>query len=257
MEINCAGLSEGLLESELFGHERGAFTDAKTPKKGLMEKAHEGTLFLDEIGEMPLSVQAKILSAIESKSFRRVGSTDNLRVNTRIIAATNANLYNKMKKGQFREDLYYRLNVIPLKLLPLRERKEDIPQFAVAFLREYTKKMDKSIDGFTNEALSMIIDYPWPGNIRELKNIIERAVMLCDRGPITIHHLPKDIRDNSVYDLSHPQINPLVSLEEAEKEQIRLTLKHTNNNKTQAARILNIHISTLSRKMKKYHLSPC
>jgi len=254
VDINCAGLSEGLLESELFGHERGAFTDAKTKKKGLMEIAHGGTLFLDEIGEMPLSVQAKILNAIENKSFRRIGGTENLKVDTRIIAATNADLVSQMKKGRFREDLYYRLNVIPVKLPPLKERKEDIPELTALFLKEFSAKTNKPVQGFTDDAISLLMDYSWPGNIRELKNIIERAVMLCESNRISIHHLPRELRKN-IYNSAPHYENSLMTLEEAQKRQIALTLEYTKNNKSEAARILGIHVSTLARKIKAYNLT--
>jgi len=254
VDINCAGLSEGLLESELFGHERGAFTDAKTKKKGLMEIAHGGTLFLDEIGEMPLSVQAKILNAIENKSFRRIGGTENLKVDTRIIAATNADLVSRMKKGRFREDLYYRLNVIPVKLPPLKERKEDIPELTALFLKEFSAKTNKPVQGFTDDAISLLMDYSWPGNIRELKNIIERAVMLCESNRISIHHLPRELRKN-IYNSAPHYETSLMTLEEAQKRQIALTLEYTKNNKSEAARILGIHVSTLARKIKAYNLT--
>jgi len=254
VDINCAGLSEGLLESELFGHERGAFTDAKTKKKGLMEIAHGGTLFLDEIGEMPLSVQAKILNAIENKSFRRIGGTENLKVDTRIIAATNADLVSQMKKGRFREDLYYRLNVIPVKLPPLKERKEDIPELTALFLKEFSAKTNKPVQGFTDDAISLLMDYSWPGNIRELKNIIERAVMLCESNRISIHHLPRELRKN-IYNSAPHYETSLMTLEEAQKRQIALTLEYTKNNKSEAARILGIHVSTLARKIKAYNLT--
>ncbi len=254
VDINCAGLSEGLLESELFGHERGAFTDAKTKKKGLMEIAHGGTLFLDEIGEMPLSVQAKILNAIENKSFRQIGGTENLKVDTRIIAATNADLVSRIKKGRFREDLYYRLNVIPVKLPPLKERKEDIPELIALFLKEFAAKTNKPVQDFTDDAISLLMDYSWPGNIRELKNIIERAVMLCESNRISIYHLPRELRKN-IYNSAPHYETSLMTLEEAEKRQIALTLEYTKNNKSEAARILGIHVSTLARKIKAYNLT--
>ena len=252
VQINCAGLSAELLESELFGHERGAFTDARNRKKGLMEVANGGTLFLDEIGEMPLSVQSRILSAIESKAFRRVGGTGNIQVDTRIIAATNVDLYHKMKKKQFREDLFYRLNVFPLELLALKERPEDIPRLVGLFLIEFGRKMNKSILGLTDGAVTTLMNYDWPGNIRELKNIIERAVMLCTQDRISIHHLPRELRQGFPGPSAPVKSLPLLTLEEAEKRLIRQALKHTGNNKAMAARVLDIHVSTLSRKMKKY-----
>lgn len=251
VDINCAGLSEALLESELFGHERGAFTDAKSTKKGLMEVADGGTLFLDEIGEMPMPTQAKILKAIETKTFRRIGGTQTLSVDTRITAATNSQLLEKIKNGDFREDLYYRLHVIPIKLPPLKERREDIPDFASFFLEEFNVKLNKSIPGFTDEAISLLVGYFWPGNIRELKNVIERAVMLCESDRIGAFHLPKELRRNisGSGNINKPQ---LLTIEESEKRQIIDTLNHTKNNKAKAARILGIHVSTLARKIKGY-----
>ena len=254
IDINCAGLSMDLLESELFGHERGAFTDAKSRKTGLMETAHRGTLFLDEIGEMPLSVQSKILSAIESRTFRRIGGTVSIKTDARIIAATNADLFWKMENGQFREDLYYRLNVIPLHLSPLKERKEDIPKLVGLFLGHFADNMNKAIKGFTDEAISMLVNYPWPGNIRELKNIVERAVMVCEQEKITVHHLSRELRKGQVASSADNPPPILLSLEEAEKRQICLTLRHTKYNKAMTARILRVHVSTLSRKIRKYKI---
>ncbi len=254
VHINCAGLSAALLESELFGHERGAFTDARNRKKGLMEIAHNGTLFLDEIGEMPLSVQSKMLSAIESKSFRRIGGTERIQVDTRIITATNADLYHKMKTGGFRQDLFYRLHVMPLELPPLKDRREDIPKLIGLFLGEFAQKMNKPVQGLTDEATAVLMDYDWPGNIRELKNIIERAVMLCAQERIAVHHLPREMRQNHINYFASDTDIPVLPLEEAEKRLIRAALKQADNNKSRAARILQIHVSTLARKIKKYRL---
>ena len=192
--VNCAALPEHLLESELFGHEAGAFTDARERKPGLMEQADKGVLFLDEISSMPLNMQAKLLRALEEKAVRRVGGTKMIPVDVQIIAASNRDLKKMMAEGTFREDLYFRLKVVDLNLPPLRERKEDIPALVGYFIREAGRRMGKPIEGVTPRALEALMAYRWPGNIRELRHVIERAVLLCDEDLIDLPHLPADLR---------------------------------------------------------------
>src|SRR5438876_333499 len=190
MEVNCAAITETLFESELFGHEKGAFTDAKTAKKGLMQLADRGTLFLDEVSEMSLNSQAKFLRVLQERVFRRVGGTRDIRVDLRVITASNRPLEARVKEGQFREDLFYRLNVIPIHIPPLRERREDIMPLARHFLTESNVRSHKTIKGFTSEAERLMVGYPWPGNVRELRNLIERVVILGASEHIEPQHLP-------------------------------------------------------------------
>jgi two-component system response regulator AtoC len=189
MEINCASLPELLLESELFGHEKGAFTDAKAQKRGLFELADGGTVFLDEVGEMSLTIQVKLLRVMERMSFKRVGGTRDIKVSLRIISATNKDLAQAVREGSFREDLYYRLKVVPLKVPALRERKEDIELLGKHFLNQFNSAFNKDFQGFSDKALRLMHEYPWPGNVRELKNVIERAVLLFDARDIAPEHL--------------------------------------------------------------------
>ncbi len=247
--LNCASLSESLIESEIFGHEKGAFTNAYQTKYGIVEVADKGTLFLDEIGEMPLGPQAKLLRFLDSGEFRRVGSNKTLKVDVRLIAATNKELIDLVKKGGFREDLYYRLNVINITVPPLRERPEDIPGLAAHFLSEYGRKMSKQIEGFTSGAIEKLISYPWPGNVRELENVVERAVILCDAENIDV----QDLSITSVPPVKEPGANP--SLEEMEKEYILRVLREANGNQSKASQILGIDRKTLYLKLKKYGLS--
>jgi Transcriptional regulator containing PAS, AAA-type ATPase, and DNA-binding domains len=192
--VNCAAIPEQLLESELFGHMRGAFTDAKFDKRGLFEEAQKGTLFLDEISELPLMLQAKILRAIQEKEIRRVGANKPIAVDVRIIAATNLNLTEEVKAKRFREDLYYRLNVIELRLPPLRERREDIPLLVNGFMKKCAESRGKQIQGVSESALALLVDYAWPGNVRELENVIERAVTLSRSEQIVSDDLPPPIQ---------------------------------------------------------------
>ena len=252
VDINCAGLSNELLESELFGHERGAFTDAKTLKRGLLEIAHKGSLFLDEIGEMSVSAQAKLLKVIEQKSFRRLGGTTNIEVDVRIVVATNTDLESAVSEGRFRSDLYFRLNVMPITLPPLRERREDILPLANIFMEEFNKLFGKEVSGFSAAAESMLRYYSWPGNIRELKNIIERAVLLCAENTVTTAHLPDNLKGKNNY-LILPSKNDL-SLNSLEKEHIKKILSSCNHNRTVASKILGIHRTTLVNKIKEYNL---
>jgi DNA-binding NtrC family response regulator len=247
--LNCATLSENLIESEIFGHEKGAFTSAYQAKHGLVEVADKGTLFLDEIGEMPIALQAKLLRFLDSGEFRRVGGNKTLRVDVRMIAATNKDLTGLIKAGHFREDLYYRLNVINVTIPPLRERKEDIIELARHFLKKYAKKLSKSITEFTAEALDLLAGYNWPGNVRELENVIERAVILCESGRIGA----EDLSISSYAAVADMSVNP--SLEEMEKNYILRVLKEAGNNQSKASQLLGIDRKTLYLKLKKYGIS--
>jgi len=248
--VNCAAIPEQLLESELFGHMRGAFTDAKTDKRGLFEEAQKGTLFLDEISELPLMLQAKLLRAIQEKEIRRVGATKPISVDVRIMAATNLNLVEEVRNKRFREDLYYRLNVIELRLPPLRERREDIPLLVEAFLRKCGEGIGKTVRGVSEAALAMLIDYTWPGNVRELENVIERAVTLSRNDRISPDDLPPAVQgargDRRVLDEAAEKSLPL---HEIEKEYIKKILEKTGGNKYQAAHALGIDRKTLYRKL--------
>jgi len=248
--VNCAAIPEQLLESELFGHMRGAFTDAKMDKRGLFEEAQKGTVFLDEISELPLMLQAKILRVIQEKEIRRVGATKPISVDVRIIAATNLNLNDEVKAKRFREDLYYRLNVIELKLPPLRERREDIPLLVDAFLKKCGEVRGKEMKGVNEAALAMLIDYGWPGNVRELENVIERAVTLSLGEKISPDDLPPAVQgargDRRVLDEAAEKTLPL---QEIEKEYIKKILEKMGGNKYQAAHVLGIDRKTLYRKL--------
>ncbi len=248
--VNCAAIPEALLESELFGHMRGSFTDAKMDKRGLFEEAQRGTLFLDEISELPLMLQAKLLRAIQEREIRRVGATKPIAVDVRIIAATNLLLGEEVKAKRFREDLYYRLNVIEIKLPPLRERREDIPLMVEAFFKKCAETRGKSVKGVSESALALLVDYSWPGNVRELENVIERAVTLSRSDKIVPDDLPAPIQgsrgDRRIIDESAERTLPL---EEVEKEYIVRILEKTGGNKYQAAQILGIDRKTLYRKL--------
>jgi DNA-binding NtrC family response regulator len=247
--LNCAAFSENLIETELFGHEKGAFTNAYQTKHGLVEVADKGTLFLDEIAEMPLGLQANLLRFLDSGEFRRVGGNKILSVNTRVIAATNKNLPDLIAAGRFREDLYYRLNVINITIPPLRERKEDIPELSGFFLKKYSHKLAKSISGFAPGVLDLFAAYDWPGNVRELENIIERAVILCDSEKIG----KEDISLPAVHTEKNHRANP--SLEDMEKEHILRVLHEADNNQSKASQMLGIDRKTLYLKLKKYGIS--
>jgi DNA-binding NtrC family response regulator len=247
--LNCATLSENLIESEIFGHEKGAFTSAYQMKHGLVEVADKGTLFLDEIGEMPLGLQAKLLRFLDSGEFRRVGGNKALSVDVRVIAATNKNLSDMIKTGKFREDLYYRLNVINITIPPLRERKEDITELSRHFLQKYSKKLSKSITDFTPDALEMLSEYHWPGNVRELENVVERAVILCESDLLGTEDL--SIPTPAVVE----ELGTNPSLEEMEKAYILRVLKEAGDNQSKASQLLGIDRKTLYLKLKKYGIS--
>ncbi len=248
--VNCAAIPEPLLESELFGHVKGAFTDAKSDKRGLFEEAQGGTLFLDEISEMPMMLQAKLLRAVQEREIRRVGATRAFPINLRIIAATNVNLAEEVKAKNFREDLFYRLNVIEIRLPPLRDRKEDIPLLVQGLLQKSIAAQQKSLHEIAESVLARLIDYQWPGNVRELENVIERAATLCQSHAITIADLPPVIREvRGEGQLVEDAVDRLVSLEELERSYIQRILEKMGGNKYQAAQVLGIDRKTLYRKL--------
>ena len=244
VKVDCGTLSSNLIESELFGYEKGAFTDAGNDKKGLVEVANGGTLFLDEIGNLPLELQPKLLRLIEESTFRRVGGLKDIRVTIRIIAATNVNIEDHIDRGTFREDLYYRLNVIPLPLPPLRDRGKDILLLADFFLHDLQKELKKNFHGFTPEACTRMLQHNWQGNIRELRNYIEREVIFTQNGWITLATLTPNSRKSGA-----TNSNILISLKEMEQQYIKKVLNSVNNNKSKAARILNISRTTLREKL--------
>ncbi len=252
--INCASLVEGLLESELFGHVRGAFTGALKDKPGLFEVANGGTLFLDEVGDLPLPLQAKLLRVIETGEVRRVGDTNMKKVDVRIISATNRSLKKLVEEGKFREDLYYRLNVINIHIPPLRERKEDIPVLVDYFLGELNQKLGKGIKGVEKEVLSLFKRLPWKGNVRELKNVMERAYIQAPGDTIKLQDLPPEYLEEEK-ELA-AQVKIPSSLEELEKKYIMETLKYASGNCSLAARLLGISRRSLYRKLKKYGIDP-
>jgi len=262
IEINCAALSPGLLESELFGHEKGAFTGAEQRHRGRFEMAHTGTLFIDEVGDIPLDIQVKLLNVIQSGSFIRVGGNSQINVDVRIVAATHRDLENMMKTGSFREDLYFRLNVVSLVMPPLRERKSDIPLLIDFLINKYARQNTKIITGLTREALDILVNYHYPGNVRELENAIMRAVVLARDAVLTPADLPPTMRqiNDSTASLDSPAMNvgrePLPQmLENLEKNAITAALRQTRGVQTQAAQLLGINERNLRYKMDKYSLS--
>ena len=250
VKVHCAALSESLLESELFGHEKGSFTGADTMQKGRFELAHGGTIFLDEIGEINQSIQVKILRVIQEKKFERVGGEKTIDVDVRIVAATNKNLEEEVKAGRFREDLYYRLNVVRIQMPSLRERKDDIPLLVKSFLREFNLENEKNVTGFDAKSKAAILKYNWPGNIRELRNCVECAVVMCNGEEITLEDLPVSVRE-SVED-KNIIIPHGITLDEAEKIIIQNSLTMAGGNKTKVAQILGIGRKTLHRKLQEY-----
>jgi transcriptional regulator with PAS, ATPase and Fis domain len=252
IKVNCAALSEGVLESELFGHVRGAFTGAVSSKPGRFEMASGGTLFLDEIGEISAAMQVKLLRVLQEEEFERVGGTKTLKVDVRVIAATNRDLKKAIEEGSFRKDLYYRLRVVPLSLPPLRERREDIPLLVSAFLARYNAEFGKNLEGVTQSALDVLLNHSYPGNIRELQNIMEHAVLLSSGRMLDVKDLPRDLwtppGERPFLDsvLSLPQ--PLKNIEDA---LIQKALERTNGNMSEAARLLGIGRSTLWRRLRE------
>ena len=253
VSLNCAALSDTLLESQLFGHVRGAFTGAVMNQKGLLEEADGGTLFLDEIGDVSPAVQAKLLRVTQEKDFIVLGSTRTRKVDVRFVAATNKDLMNEVREGRFREDLYYRLNVISINLPPLRERRDDIEPLARHFLKASTHRMKKEVRGIDDDALQALLQYDWPGNVRELENVMERAVILARNGTITVGLLPLGARRETFPVATH--VAPLIALDEIERQHITSILKETGFHKSHAAEILGISRKTLDRKIAEYGLS--
>lgn len=253
--VNCGAIPETLLESELFGHEKGAFTDAKKEKRGSFEMAHEGTLFLDEVGELSPSAQVKLLRALQEGEIKRLGSERPITVDVRIIAATVKDLHKEVAGGKFREDLFYRLNVLQLNLPPLRERKEDIPLLTEHFIQKYNNRHKLNIEGISEEALTFLLNYNWPGNVRELENIIERAMILTQGRKIMAENLPAEIKSpeqNRIKKLIEEEISIKKATRLLEEELIRKALQKTGGNRTQAARILEISHPALLSKIKEY-----
>ena len=248
LALNCATFTEELLASELFGHERGAFTGAVAAKQGLVEIANDGTLFLDEIAEMSPNLQAKLLKVIEDKEFLRVGGTRTIKVDVRFIAATNQNIKQLISNGRFREDLYYRLNVMDIHISPLRERKEDITPLAKHFLEKYSRKANKKIEGFTTDAMDMLLSYGFPGNVRELENIIERAVILESASRIRPESLPQSIK---LFQVEAIDPNRVKTIDELNREYAEKVLELAEGNKSKAADILGISRTSLWRILKK------
>jgi DNA-binding NtrC family response regulator len=255
--INCAAMPQTLLESELFGHTKGAFTDAKTSRQGLFVQASGGTLFLDEIGEMPLEVQPKLLRVLQERRVRPIGGSAEIEFDTRILAATNRDLDEDVEAGRFREDLYYRINVVRIHVPGLRSRGNDVLLLAQHFVEKFSKRMDKPVVGISSPAAQKLLEYDWPGNVRELENSIERAVTLTKFAEITVDDLPEKIRN---YQSSHMVIGgddpeELPTLDEVERRYIERVLKASGGNKTQAARVLGLDRRTLYRKLDRYERS--
>jgi DNA-binding NtrC family response regulator len=248
IKVSCASLSEGIIESELFGHERGAFTGAIASRKGRFEMAHQGTLFLDEVEDIPLATQIKLLRALQEGEFERVGGNKTIQVNIRIIAASNRDLQEAVRRGTFREDLYYRLNVVNIKLPPLRERKEDIPFLVHFFIDRFNQKYDMKVKGISQRAMSFLTDYEWSGNVRELENTLESVLVINTPEVIDIQHLPQEVKEFK----ERPEVVPIkigTTLEEVEREMLIQTLKATRGNKRRAAEMLGINVRTIHRKM--------
>ncbi len=255
--VNCGGLPENLLESELFGHVKGAFTDAVKDKVGLFQEASGGTFFLDEIGELPVALQVKLLRVLQDEMVRPLGSTESFKVDVRIIAATAADLAKGIKEKTFREDLFYRINVLLIEMPALRDRKEDIPLLVDFFLERFNKRLHKAIEGVQAEALQALMDYPWPGNVRELENVIERTMVLTESTKIGLNELPENIQESR----GRPERQAIpqglslkANIRALEKELIEKALEETNGNRTRAARLLETSHPTLLSKMKTYDI---
>jgi len=257
--VNCAAMPETLMESELFGHEKGAFTGAMERRAGCFELAHGGTLLLDEIGDMPVATQAKLLRVLEDSRVRRLGGKTEIIVDVRVIASTNKNLEEALRRGGVREDLYYRLNVFHIHLPPLREHKEDLPALCEALIADLNRKHGCRITEVDDKVMKLFHLYDWPGNVRELRNVLERAVIVAAEGPVRIEHLPAHfgtpVRPAPPGPAEDPTLIKLrvgTTVDEAEKALILRTLEHTRNNKTRAAEILGISLKTLHNKLKEY-----
>ena len=250
VRLNCAALSESLLESELFGHEKGSFTGAVARREGRFEQAGGGTVFLDEVSEIPLATQVKLLRFLQERTFERVGGNETLKVDVRILAATNRDLKQRIAEGLFREDLYYRLNVVTLEIPPLRERAGDIPELASFFLRRYAQENGKRVDSFSDEALRALASYGWPGNVRELENAIERAVVLCESARIEARHLPVSIHAGTPPDVMPPV--PGTTIYDLERYAILRTLESCKGSTSKAATILGISPRKIQYKLHEY-----
>ena len=250
--INCSAFSKELLESEIFGHKAGAFTGALKDKKGLFEEANHGTIFLDEIGEMAYGLQAKLLRVLETGEYIKVGDTKPTKIDVRIVSATNRNLKEEIANSNFREELYFRLSVFHLHLPPLRERREDIPELAAAFLKFFAAKMGKQVKGFAADCQAWMQSYAWPGNVRELRNVIERALIICD-DYITLDDMPLDFRSSTLSGSAADGDD--FELAEAEHRHIQRVLQYTKGNKAEAARLLKIGLTTLYRKIEEYGIN--
>lgn len=250
--INCSAFSKELLESEIFGHKAGAFTGALKDKKGLFEEANHGTIFLDEIGEMAYGLQAKLLRVLETGEYIKVWDTKPTKIDVRIVSATNRNLKEEIANSNFREDLYFRLSVFHLHLPPLRERREDIPELAAAFLKFFAAKMGKQVKGFAADCQAWMQSYAWPGNVRELRNVIERALIICD-DYITLDDMPLDFRSSTLSGSAADGDD--FELAEAEHRHIQRVLQYTKGNKAEAARLLKIGLTTLYRKIEEYGIN--
>jgi DNA-binding NtrC family response regulator len=251
IKVDCAGLPESLLESELFGHEKDAFTDAGTRKIGRFELAHGGTIFLDEVAELGLTVQAKLLRVLQERAFERVGGTETVQIDVRILAATNRNLEEALKQNRLREDLYFRLNVVPIRVPPLRERRKDIPLLARRFAAQFAQRHGKPVEGLAEDALDLLVRYAWPGNVRELEHAVERAVLVADGPTLRPEHFTLDFVAAS----STAPDDSLLTLEELEREYIRRILWKVRGHKGRAAKILGINRKTLLEKRKRYGLA--
>jgi DNA-binding NtrC family response regulator len=252
--VNCAAINENLIESELFGHEKGSFTGAHTQKKGQFETADRGTLFLDEIGDLNISMQAKILRALQEKEIMRVGGTRPIKIDVRVIAATNRDLEAMVKDGRFREDLYYRLNIIPIVIPPLRNRRDDIPPLVDFFIAKHSLSSNRQIQGLTASARNLVMSYSWPGNVRQLESAIERAILLCEGNEIQVEDLPVEIRQEgtsaSAFNFKLPPEG--ISFEEVERSLITQAMEQTNWNITRAAKLLGLSFRTLQYRLEKF-----
>lgn len=249
--VNCGALPENLLESELFGYKKGAFTDAKTDKPGRFDRAGKGTLFLDEIGDLPKSMQVKLLRVLQEKCYEPLGATEPVRSDARIIAATNRNLEEMVQSGEFRQDLYYRINVIPITLPPLRERQSDVPLLVDHFIRHFNRIQGRSIDHVCSDAMSVLLDYNYPGNIRELENILQHAFVLCQSPIIQKKHLPASLFMKTKQEVKTSEVE---SIEDFEKNRIEGALVRNRFNRAATAKELDIHVATLWRKIKRYNI---
>jgi two-component system nitrogen regulation response regulator NtrX len=257
VEVNCAAISEGLIESELFGHMKGSFTPEHERKVGKFQKADGGTLFLDEVGDMSLRTQSKVLRVLEDQRFEPVGASESIQVDVRVVAATNKNLEVEIERGNFREDLFYRLNVIPFHVPPLRERKEDIPALAAYFLEEFARAYGRRPKELTPQALEALAAHHWPGNVRELRNLIERIVILNPQSRIDARHIPLHAVKKPAQERSAERYGSLQDVREAaEREYILKKLEESNGNVSRAAELLGLERSNLYRKMRTLGIAP-